>query len=146
MGVNIDKARRHQFALGVDLFPAFGGNLADLGDAAVRDRDIGFVQFTAEPIGDVAAADHEVWVGSPWIDSHGVHPDLDLVGGIIGRRPMLSTAGDGAQGCILFVAGRPGSDLGIPVGEKRQHNRQNHEEGGDAKHPTRRTLVHDPAK
>src|SRR5205085_11758210 len=88
---------------------------------------------------------HEVWTGGLWIDSHRVHPDLDLVGGIIGRRPMLSTAGDGAQGCILFVAGRPGRGLGIPVGEKRQHNRQNHEEGGDAKHPMRRTLVHDPA-
>src|SRR5439155_13554639 len=67
-------------------------------------------------------------------------------GGIIGRRPMLSTAGDGAQGRILFVAGRPGRGLGIPVGEKRQQNRQNHEQGGDAKHPMRRTLVHDPAK
>ena len=34
MGVNVDKARRDQFALGVDLFFALGCDLADFGDTA----------------------------------------------------------------------------------------------------------------
>ena len=34
MGVDVDKAGRDQFALGVDLFLAFACDLADLGDAA----------------------------------------------------------------------------------------------------------------
>ena len=54
------KAGRDQFAPGVDLFLAFAQNLADLGDAAARNSDVGFVQFAAIAIGNSSAADHEV--------------------------------------------------------------------------------------
>ena len=60
MGVDVDKARRDQFASGVDLFAAFARDIADCGDASVRDRDVGLEQVAAEPVGDGAAADHEV--------------------------------------------------------------------------------------
>ena len=60
MGVDVDKARRDQFAPGVDLFLAFPCDLADLGDAAARDGDIGFIQVAALAIGNVAATDHEI--------------------------------------------------------------------------------------
>src|ERR1700730_16944964 len=71
MSVDVDKARRDQFSLGVDLFLALTGDLADLADAPSGDGDIGFEQFAAEPVGDGAAADHEVWMGR-----HGVHPEF----------------------------------------------------------------------
>ena len=61
MGVDVDKARRDQFALRVDLFLAGCRDLADFGDAAARDRHIGFEQITTLAIGDGAATDHEVW-------------------------------------------------------------------------------------
>ncbi len=69
MGVNVDKARRDQFALGVDLFLALARDAADFGNAAVRDRHIGFEQFAAKTVGDVAAADHEVWIGGHGVSS-----------------------------------------------------------------------------
>ena len=61
MGMKVDKARRHQFAAGVDLLFAFGRNPADFDDTAVFHGHIGFEQFAAEPVGDAAAADREVW-------------------------------------------------------------------------------------
>ena len=69
MGVDVDEARRNQFALGVDLFLAFAGDLADFGDAAAGDGDIGLVEVAALAIGNVAAADHEVRGRG-----HGFHP------------------------------------------------------------------------
>ena len=62
MGVDVDKARRDQFAVGVDLFLAFAGDLADFGDAAVGDRHIGFEEFAAHAVGNGAATDHEIGV------------------------------------------------------------------------------------
>jgi hypothetical protein len=41
MGVDVDEAGGHQFALGVDLFLALGRDLPDFRDAAVLDRNIG---------------------------------------------------------------------------------------------------------
>ena len=60
MGVDVDEARRDQLAPGVDLFLALGRDLADLGDATVLDRDIGLEQVATVPVGDIAAADHEI--------------------------------------------------------------------------------------
>jgi hypothetical protein len=40
MGVHVDKAGRHQLALGVDLFLGPGGDLADLADAPAADGNI----------------------------------------------------------------------------------------------------------
>src|ERR1700754_2486836 len=71
MGMNIDEARCYQFAAGVDLLRALGGDLADLGDAAIRDGDIRLEQFTAQSVGDVAAADHEVWLAGHRISPPG---------------------------------------------------------------------------
>ena len=61
MGVDVDKAGRDQFSPGVDLFLALRRNLADLADAAVGDRYVGLEQVAALAIGNIAAADHEVW-------------------------------------------------------------------------------------
>src|SRR5258707_744684 len=60
MGVDIDKAGRDQFAPGVDLFLAFAGDLADLGDAAAGNGDISLIEIAALAVGNVAAADHEI--------------------------------------------------------------------------------------
>ena len=69
MGVDVDKARRHQLAARVDLFVAFAGDAADFDNAAVPDCDIRLEQLTAQPVGDVAAADHEIWTGGHGISS-----------------------------------------------------------------------------
>ncbi len=61
MGVDVDEAGRHQPAARVDLFLALGCDLADFGDLAAGDCDIGFIEIAALAIGNVAAADHEVW-------------------------------------------------------------------------------------
>ena len=74
MGVQVDKARRDQFAPGVDLLGAFAQHPADFDNAAVRDRDIRFEQFAAKPVGDGAAADHEVWM-----IGHGVSSELNFI-------------------------------------------------------------------
>ncbi len=68
MGVHVDEARRDQLALGVDLFFAFGRDLADLDDAAILDGDIGLVKFAAVAVGNRAAANDEI--------SHGVLPAI----------------------------------------------------------------------
>ena len=102
VGVDVDEARRDQLAPGVDLFLALGRNLADLGDAAVLDRDIGLEELAAVAVCNGAAANHEVWRGC-----HGVRPVLSCVDRIIGHTCRLSTAGVGAQQCIrlAFVCG-----------------------------------------
>jgi hypothetical protein len=99
MGVQIDKARRHQFAAGVDLLGAFAQHPADLDNAAVRYRDIRFEQFAAKPVGDAAAADHEVW-----IIGHGVSSRVEFCWRIMGCQAWLSTARDGAQECISLAS------------------------------------------
>ena len=78
MGVDVDKAGRDQLALGVDLFLALGGNLADFADAAAGDGDVGFEQFTTLAIGNGAAANHEVGGRG-----HGFHPGFGFVDRII---------------------------------------------------------------
>src|SRR6516165_5294064 len=60
MGVDVDETRRDQSSLGVDFILTLCGNLSDLGDAAVLDRDIGLEQLVAAAIRDRPAADHEV--------------------------------------------------------------------------------------
>ena len=60
MGVNIDKAGRDELALGVDFFLALARHLADFGDPAAGNRDIGFKQVATLAIGDTAATDDEV--------------------------------------------------------------------------------------
>ena len=71
MGVEVDKARRDQFAAGVDLLGPFAGNAADFGDAAAGDRNVRFEQFAAEAVGDAAAADHQVGVMGHDVSSRG---------------------------------------------------------------------------
>src|SRR5450631_2118201 len=95
MGMDVDKARRHQPASGIDLFGAFAGNAADFGDAAVLDRDIGFEQFAAKTVGDAAATDHEVW-----IIGHGASSLCWICCRIMGGPMGLSTAAGEVQGCI----------------------------------------------
>jgi hypothetical protein len=71
MGVDVDEAGRHQPAARVDLFLALGGDLADFGDLAAGDCDIGFIELAAVAIGDGAAADHEVWGRGHGVSSRG---------------------------------------------------------------------------
>ena len=49
VGVDVDEARRHELALGVDLLAARAGDLADRGDAAVLDGDIGLARLAPVP-------------------------------------------------------------------------------------------------
>src|SRR5690242_17602284 len=60
MRVRIDETRRHHQAVGID--GAFGAvlDLADLGDLAVRDRDIGPVALRAAAIDHGAVLDDEI--------------------------------------------------------------------------------------
>src|SRR6185437_12454043 len=104
MGVNVDKARRHQFAAGVDFLLALAQNLADLADPAVRDGDVRFEQVAPEPVGDVAAADHEVWIAG-----HGVSPRCEewVCRRMMGGPAMLSTAARERQECISLVSEAP---------------------------------------
>ena len=69
MGVKVDKARRYQFAAGIDLFLAFARDAADLDNAAIGDGDVRIIQFAAESVGDVAAANHEVRVAGHGVSS-----------------------------------------------------------------------------
>ena len=62
MRVDVDKARCHQFAAGVDLFLALACDAADFDNAAVPDGDICLEQVATETVGDIAAADHEIWI------------------------------------------------------------------------------------
>jgi hypothetical protein len=69
MGVDVDKACGDELASGVDLVLACVGDLADLGDAAVLDRDIGLEQIAAAPVSNGAAANHEVRIGCHGVSS-----------------------------------------------------------------------------
>ncbi len=61
MRVDVDEARGHQGAVGVDGATGGGpGELADGGDAAVRDADVGRAGRRAGAVDDRAAADHEI--------------------------------------------------------------------------------------
>src|SRR3954452_6046291 len=73
VGVNVDEARRHQLAAGIDLFLAFAGDAPDFDDVTRADRYIRLEQLTAEPVRDVAATDDEVWIGD-----HGASSRVDL--------------------------------------------------------------------
>ena len=59
VGVDVDEARRHQQARGVDLLvrPAADRHR---GDGAAVDGDVGGHRFAAPPVGHVAAPDHQV--------------------------------------------------------------------------------------
>jgi hypothetical protein len=74
MGMDVDEARGHELALGVDFLLALTRDAADFRDATLCYRDIRFEQFAAESVGDAAAADHEVW-----IIGHASHPALNFV-------------------------------------------------------------------
>ena len=100
MGMQVDEAGRDQFAPGVDLFRAFGRDLADLGDAAVADGDVGLKQLAAETVGDGAAADHEAWTVG-----HGVSSRLLILLPHHEFAPAQSTAAGEAQGCISLAVG-----------------------------------------
>src|SRR5258708_17376340 len=100
MGVQVDKTRRDQFSPRVDLFLALSRDAADFGNLAVFDRDISFEQFAAKTVGDVAAANHEVW-----ISGHGVSPRNWFCWRIMGSSRKLSTAASEAQGCISLTSG-----------------------------------------
>src|SRR4051794_8452567 len=94
MGVNVDKARRDQPALRVDFFRAFARDLADFGDAAAADGNVGFKKFAAKPVGNGAAADHEVWIASHVVPSHFFQSCR-----IIGPGGLKSTGAGETQGC-----------------------------------------------
>src|SRR6185437_16064221 len=83
---------------------ALAQNLADLADPAVRDGDVRFEQVAPEPVGDVAAADHEVWIAG-----HGVSPRCEewVCRRIMGGPAMLSTAARERQECISLVSEAP---------------------------------------
>ena len=60
MGVDVDEAGGHQAAAGVDLLGAAAGQVANLGDSAVADADVGLAQFAAQAIGQRAAANDQI--------------------------------------------------------------------------------------
>jgi len=60
MGMDVDEARGDDPALGVDLFGAGAGDLADRGDLAVLDRDIALEGFAAGAVDDRRATDHNI--------------------------------------------------------------------------------------
>ena len=60
MGVHIDKAGGHDFALRVDLFAAFGGHVSDAGDPASIDGDVGFPAGRSRSVDDETIANDEI--------------------------------------------------------------------------------------
>ena len=64
VGVQVDEARRHDQAAGVDrLVGLAGADLADLGDHAVLDADVAAEARQAAAVDDHAAADHAIESG-----------------------------------------------------------------------------------
>ena len=64
VGVQVDEARRHDQAAGVDhLVGLVGADLADLGDHAVLDPDVAAKARQAAAVDDHAAANHAVVPG-----------------------------------------------------------------------------------
>jgi hypothetical protein len=61
MGVRVDKAWRDDTTIGVyDAGCGSTANLADLGDAAVRDRDIGLIPRCSGAVDDGAVPDQQI--------------------------------------------------------------------------------------
>ncbi len=60
MGVHVDDAGREHEPIGVDRLGALVLDLADSGDAAVLDREIGAPGLVAQPVDESGAADDEV--------------------------------------------------------------------------------------
>ena len=60
MGVRIDEARRHDQPVGVDGALGAFRHLADFGDLAVGDRDIGLVALGARAVDHGAVLDDEI--------------------------------------------------------------------------------------
>ena len=61
MGVQVDEARRHDQAAGVDdVIGLTGRDLADLGDAAVLDADVAAKPRQPATVDDHPAADHAI--------------------------------------------------------------------------------------
>ncbi len=60
MGVGVDEAGRDEQAIGVDLAGAAPGDLADLGDPSVGDRDIGGELRLARTVDDRAATQDQI--------------------------------------------------------------------------------------
>ena len=60
MGVNVNKARRYQSAIRVDLARALGGHLAHFGNKAVLHRNIAREDVATGPVRNAAAADHKI--------------------------------------------------------------------------------------
>jgi len=58
--VDVDEARRHSQALGVDLLAPGAGNAADAGDAAILHGDIGLARLAAAAVDHRAVAHHQV--------------------------------------------------------------------------------------
>ena len=104
MGVKVDKAGRHQFAAGIDLFLAFARDAADFDDAAIGDGDVRLIEFAAESVGDGAAANHEVRVAGHGVSSRSEFCRSEFCCRIMGGLPMLSTAAGDAQECISLAS------------------------------------------
>src|SRR5262249_51615590 len=72
VGVNVDEARRHDAAFGVDLLGAGARDLADCRDASVPDGDIGLARLSPRAVDHRAVTDDEVI-----LVGHGVSSDVD---------------------------------------------------------------------
>src|SRR4029079_4890142 len=68
--VNVDEARGDELAFGGDLLVTARGPPADLEDAAVLDRDIGFPRRVAEAIDHGARADDQPALAHRFLHSH----------------------------------------------------------------------------
>ncbi|MCY1412147.1 hypothetical protein D9M71_275460 [compost metagenome] len=60
VGVDIDEAGRDQMTAGVDFLHAMAGDLPHLDDAPVPDRHVGAIGLATQPVGNVAATDHQI--------------------------------------------------------------------------------------
>jgi hypothetical protein len=63
VGVDVDPARGHDEPLGVELAPSGAGDLADGGDAALVDGDVGSSAGRARAVDHRAVADHQIVLG-----------------------------------------------------------------------------------
>jgi hypothetical protein len=110
MGVNVDKAGRHDLSARVDLLDALAGNLADGGDLAAGDRHVAFERCGARAVHDCPAADNQV-AASPWF------PPLSFPAGCQSRRPRESLTarqqfkGFGNSGMRRAVQPPPGNPM-----------------------------------
>ena len=79
VGVNVDKARGHQQAGGIDLFAGRAADRADGGDAAVLDGDVDDARLAAQAVMDGTAADDQIEFGHECLPLLGL---LGLVGAV----------------------------------------------------------------